>query len=162
MKVKHEHVIAAPLKKVMDAFRDDDFYCQKLKNSGAIKVEVLEHEDLPGAKCRRKARVSEPSRIPAMLRKADVDTYIDDSLLDPATGKLDWKVTPSMMADKFFLSGSMEFHEAGKQSTRLVFNTQLEVKIFGVGGVAEKVGLEKTEEEVGRQVEFIKKWMSNH
>jgi hypothetical protein len=43
-----------------------------------------------------------------------------------------------------------------------VFHTQLEVKIFGIGGMVEKVGLEKTEEEVGRQADFIKRWAKDH
>jgi hypothetical protein len=161
MKVKHEHIVAAAPKKVMEFFRDDDFYIKKLKNSGALSVEVVEHVDLPGGKLRRKAKVSEPSRIPAMIRKADVDVYADDSTLDPAAGVLEWKVTPNMMADKFFLSGKMEFLPEGK-GTRLVFHTQLEVKIFGIGGMVEKVGLEKTEEEVGRQAAFIKQWVKDH
>lgn len=161
MKVKHEHFIEAPPKKVMGFFKDDEFYIKKLKNSGAITVEVLETEELPDGKFRRKARVSEPSRVPAMLRKSDVDTYVDDSILDVASGVLSWKVTPSVMADKFFLSGKMEFIPEGK-GTRLVFHTELEVKIFGVGGVVEKVGLEKTDEEVRRQADFIREWAKTH
>ena len=40
--------------------------------------------------------------------------------------------------------------------------SELEVKIAFVGGQAEKIGLGKTEEEVGRQVEFLKKWLKEH
>jgi hypothetical protein len=163
MKVKHEHVVPAPVDKVMDAYADPTFYCEKLKNSGALSVEVLEREELAGGKVRMKARATEKSRIPPipMVKKPDVDTYVDDSVFDRTARVLTWKVTPSMFADKFFLSGKMEFFPQGDQ-TRLVFHTELEVKIFGVGGAVEKVGLAKTEEEVKRQVEFTKKWVATH
>ena len=162
MKVKHEHVVAAPVDKLLDAYADPTFYCEKLKNSGALSVEVLAREELPGGKVRMKARVSEKSRIPPipMVKKPDVDTFVDDSVVDRQARVLTWKVTPSMFADKFFLSGKMEFLPQGDQ-TRLVFHTELEVKIFGVGGAVEKVGLAKTEEEVKRQVEFTRKWMAS-
>ena len=163
MKVKHEHVVPAPIDKVMDAYADPTFYCEKLKNSGALSVEVLEREELAGGKVRMKARATEKSRIPPipMVKKPDVDTYVDDSVFDRQARVLTWKVTPSMFADKFFLSGKMEFFPQG-DGTRLVFHTELEVKIFGVGGAVEKVGLAKTEEEVKRQVEFTKKWVASH
>ena len=89
----------------------------------------------------------------------DYDTYDDDNVLDPTAREMTWKVTPSIMADKFFLSGSVEFHPQGDK-TRVVFHSQLEVKIPLVGGKAEKIGLEKTEEEVGRQAQFIRNWVA--
>ncbi|MBL6974558.1 MAG: DUF2505 domain-containing protein [Deltaproteobacteria bacterium] len=161
MKVRFEHVISAPLEQVLEAYRDDTFYIEKLKNSGALSVEILEKEEMPGGKLRKKVKATEPSRIPQPFRRAEVDEFIDDNVLDPETGTLVWKVTPSMAADKFFLSGVLEFHGDGG-STRMVFNTELEVKIPFVGNKVEKIGLAKTEEEVETQVAFIKKWMQEH
>jgi hypothetical protein len=163
MKVKHEHLVPAPIDKVLAAYKDDQFYIQKLKNSGALTVDIFEKQDLPDGSQRKKARVTEPSRIPPIpfLKKADVDTYVDDHVVDPNARKLTYKIIPAQFADKFFLSGSVEFKAEGS-GTRMVFTTELEVKVFGVGGTVEKVGLAKTEEEVRRQVEFVKKWMAEH
>ncbi|MBM4398266.1 MAG: DUF2505 domain-containing protein [Deltaproteobacteria bacterium] len=161
MKVRHEHVIDAPVEKVMATYADKAFYVEKLKNSGAISVDVVEHAEQPGDRVRWKAKVSEPSRFPAFLRKSDVDTYVDDSVLDRPAGTLTWKVTPAIMADKFFLSGLMEFRKEGK-GTRLSFTTRMDVKIPLVGGKAESIGLSKTEEEVARQVAFLRKWLAEH
>jgi len=160
MKVTFEHVVPVPLEKVMEAYGDMDFFAAKQKDAGAISVEVLETEDLPGGKLRWKARVKEPSRVPKFLRKSEVDTYTDDSVLDPAAGTMTWRVTPEMMADVFFLSGVVEFHEAG-EGTRVVYNTTLEVKIPLVGKKAEKVGLEKTEEACKQQADFLTKWFES-
>ncbi len=159
MKVTYEHVIDAPVEKVLAAYADDAFYVEKARNSGAIDVQILEREEMPGGRLRKKARITEPSRIPSFLRKNDHDTYDDDNVLDTNARIMTWKVTPTIMADKFFLSGSVEFHPKGDK-TRVVFHSQLEVKIPLVGGKAEKIGLEKTEEEVERQAQFIRQWMS--
>ena len=161
MKVKHEHVVQAPRDTVLAAYRDDTFYVEKLKNSGALTVDIVEREELPGDRLRRKMKVSEPSRVPSFLRKSEVDTYEDNDVLDCTAGTLTWKVTPQMMADKFFLSGAVEFHPEGA-ATRIVFHTELEVRIAFVGGQAEKIGLGKTEEEVTRQVDFLRKWLKEH
>jgi len=161
MKVSYEHVIDAPVEKILAAYADDAFYVEKARNSGATQVEILEREEMDGGKLRKKARVSEPSRVPAFLRKSETDTYEDDNVLDATARRMTWKVTPSMMADKFFLSGSVEFHPQGDK-TRVVFHSQLEVKIPLVGGKAEKIGLEKTEEEVARQAQFIRNWVASH
>ena len=159
MKVSYEHVIDAPLDKLIQAYESDDFYIEKTKNSGATDVKILETEELVGGKLRKKARVTEPSRVPAFLRKSETDIYDDDNVLDREKGVLTWKVTPNIMADKFFLSGSVEFHAQGDK-TRVVFHSELQVKIPLVGGKAEKIGLEKTEEEVARQVAFIRQWVA--
>lgn len=160
-KVSYEHLVPAPIEKVLEAYAQDDFYIQKLKNSGATSVEVLEREEQPGNRLRRKCRASEPSRVPAFLRKSETDTYVDDNILDRDRHLMTWKVTPHMMADVFLLSGSVEFHAAGAQ-TKVIFNTQLEVKIPLIGGKAEKIGLEKTAEEVARQAAFLKDWVARH
>jgi hypothetical protein len=161
MKVRHEHVIDAPIEKVMESYAGKDFYIAKMKNSGALTVDVVEWKEAPDGTVKRKVRASEPSRIPAFLRKNDVDSYDDDSVFDPKARTLAWKVTPTIMADKFFLSGLVEFIPQGT-GTKVAFNTELVVKIPLIGGKAESIGLEKTQEEVNRQVAFLKKWIAEH
>lgn len=159
MKVRFEHVIPAPVEKVIAAYRDRDFYVEKIRNSGALTVEVLEREELPDGRVRTKARVTEPSRVPAFLRKSDVDEYVDDNVLDPEARTLTWRITPKMGADKVFLSGRVEFVPDGA-NTRVVFHTELEVRIPLIGGKAEKMGLQDTEKECARQAEFIARWVA--
>jgi len=161
MKVSYTHVIPAGFDAVMEAYRSTEFYEKKQKASGALSVEILETEELAGGKFRMKARCSEPSRVPKFLRKSDVDTYVDDTLLDPGAGTMTWKITPQIMADVFFLSGRIDFVADGDR-TRVTYDTDLQVKIPFVGGKAEKIGLEKTEEETAKQAAFLKKWTAEH
>lgn len=160
MKVSFEHLIDAPVETVIAAYKDPDFYVQKLKNSGALTVEILEREELPDGRVRLKARATEPSRVPAFLRKSDIDEYVDENVLDPNKGELTWRITPKHGADKVFLSGKVEFKPEGQGRTKIIFHVELVVKIPLLGGQAEKIGLANSEEECARQAEFIRKWLS--
>jgi hypothetical protein len=159
MRVSYTHVIDAPCDKIMVAYRSTEFYEEKQKSSGALTVEILETEDLEDGSFRMKARCSEPSRVPKFLRKSDVDTYIDDTLLDSEAGTLTWKVTPGTMPDVFFLSGRIDFVADGEQ-TKVTYNTELKVKIPLVGKKAEKIGLEETEQETNKQADFLRQWVA--
>jgi hypothetical protein len=159
MRVSYTHVIDAPCDKIMAAYRSTEFYEEKQKSSGALTVEILETEDLEDGRFRMKARCSEPSRVPKFLRKSDVDTYIDDTLLDSEAGTLTWKVTPGTMPDVFFLSGRIDFVADGEQ-TKVTYNTELKVKIPLVGKKAEKIGLEETEQETNKQADFLRQWVA--
>lgn len=158
---QHERTVNAPVAKILEAYRDDTFYIEKLKNSGALTVEILEREDLGGGKLRKKARVTEPSRVPAFLRKADVEGYVDDNVLDPGAKVMTYTIIPDTMPDRVHLGGKVEFHDAGDK-TRMVFRTEVEVKIPLVGGKAEGVAIDKAAEEVDRQVAFINRWIAEH
>jgi hypothetical protein len=158
MKVSYEHLIPAPYDKVIEAYKSTLFYEEKQKSSGALSVEILETEDLPPNKFRMKAKVSEPSRVPAFLRKSDVDTYVDDTLLDPDAGTVTWKITPDKMSEVFLLSGRIDFVAKGDQ-TSVTYNTELRVQIPIVGKKAEKIGLEKTQQETRKQADFLKQWV---
>jgi hypothetical protein len=159
MKVSFTHRIPAPLDKVLAAYRSAEFYERKQLNSGATAVEILAAEDQPGGGFRLRARVTEPSRVPAFLRQSETDTYVDDSLLDPRAGTLTWKVTPDRMADVFLLSGRIDFAADG-DATRVTYNTTLEVRIPLLGRKAESIGLEKTEAETAVQAEFLRSFLA--
>jgi hypothetical protein len=158
MKVSFTHSIPAPLGKVLEAYRSTEFYERKQRNSGATEVAILEAADRPDGTFLLRARVTEPSRVPAFLRKSETETYVDDSVLDPRAGTLTWKVTPERMADVFRLSGRVEFAADG-DGTRVTYHTTLEVKLPLVGRKAESIGLEKTEAETAVQAEFLRSWI---
>ncbi|MCP4601515.1 MAG: DUF2505 domain-containing protein [Proteobacteria bacterium] len=158
MKLTYKHTIPASVDQVMDAYRSSEFYAEKQKSLGAISVEILEWEELEDGVVRSKSRITEPSRQPAFIRKSDVDTFIDEDLLDPKARTLTWKITPSIGADKFLLKGVIEFQEDGKD-THVVYNIELRVKIPLIGAKIEKFALGKTEEETAAQAAFLKKWL---
>jgi len=159
MEVSFTHEIPAAREVVIDAYRSVAFYEAKQRGSGALSVEILEAGDLPDGRFRLRARVTEPSRVPAFLRKSETETYVDESVLDPRAGTLTWKVTPERMADVFLLSGRVDFAAHGG-ATRVTYNTTLEVRIPLLGRKAERIGLEKTEAETAAQAEFLRSWVA--
>ncbi|MCP4676549.1 MAG: DUF2505 domain-containing protein [Deltaproteobacteria bacterium] len=158
-KVAYEHTIPAPRNQVIDAYRTSAFYEEKQKSAGAISVEILEWEELANGDVKWRARITEPSRQPAFIRKSDVDTFEDNSVLSPEAGTLSWKITPSTAADKFKLQGLVAFHDEG-ESTRVVYNIEIEVKIPFVGSKVEKFALDKSEKETAKQAAFLRDWLA--
>ncbi len=159
MKVSIMHVVPVPVEKAISAYGDMEFYTARQKDAGAITIDVLETEDLPDEKFRFRVRVTEPSRVPSFLRKSDVDTYVDDSVLDTTAQTLTWKITPSVAADIFKMSGRVDF-AAQDDSTRVTYNVTMEVKIPLLGKKAEKHGLSRTEDACAQQSAFLEKWIN--
>jgi hypothetical protein len=162
VKVKFEHVIDAPIQKVIEAYKSREFYVEKIKNSGALSVEVLERHERDDGTIFTKAKVVEKSRVPAFLRKSETDEYVDENTLDPKASIMKWKITPTRGADKVFLWGDVQFFDAGGGKTKVVFTTEIQVKIPFVGGQVEKYALSNTEEECAKQAQFIRDWVAKH
>lgn len=160
MKVAYEHVIPAPVDQVFQTYGKEDFYIARQKGLGAISVEVLKWETDSDGKVRMEVRVSEPSKQPSFVRKSDVDTYVDEGLLDPEQRTLTWRIKPGVGGDKFKLQGKIEFHPDG-DATRVVYHIDIQVKIPIIGKKAEKYALSKTEEETARQAAFLIEWVKN-
>jgi len=157
MKITHEHVVSIPKSRVLEFYMDDDYYRGQLKNTGALTVEILETAAIPGGGKKRKAQVTAPSRVPQMLRTSDTDQYIDTNTVDVAGSRMFYEITPSMFADQFKLAGGIEFIDNGA-GTRLVFSTEVEIRLPLIGKKLEKQAIDEAENEVGKQVEFLKSW----
>lgn len=161
MKVSYEHVIEQPIEKVLDAYRSSDFYEAKQKATGALDVDIKRWEVDDAKNLFMAAHCTEKSRLPSFLRKSDVEGYLDEGRLDATSKVLEWKIIPDRAADKFFLSGKIEFIEDGDK-TRVIYNTVMEVKMPLVGKKAEKIGLSHTEQETASQAGFLRKWLAEH
>lgn len=161
MKVSYEHTIDQPIEKVLDAYRSRDFYEAKQKATGALSVDIKRWEMDDAKNLSWQAHCTEKSRLPSFLRKSDVEGYLDESRLDAAKKVLEWKIIPDRAADKFVLNGKVEFIENGDK-TRVIYHTNMEVKMPLVGKKAEKIGLSQTEQETASQADFLRKWLLEH
>lgn len=161
MKVSYEHTIDQPIEKVLDAYRSRDFYEAKQRAAGALSVDIRRWDVDDAKNLTLQAHCTEKSRLPAFLRKSDVEGYLDESRLDAAKKVMEWKVIPDRAADKFVLNGKVEFIENGDK-TRVIYTTTLEVKMPVVGKKAEKIGLSQTEEETSSHADFLRKWLAEH
>jgi hypothetical protein len=159
MKVSYKHTINAPLKKIISAYKNLDFYIKKQKASGAISVEIINSSTEKNGSLKFRAKIKEPSRLPSFIRQSDIDEYIDDSYLDVTKNTMEWNITPTFMADKMQLKGVVTFIPNGG-TTEVVYETDMKIKIPLIGKKAEKIGLKKTEEETQKQADFLEKWVN--
>lgn len=161
MKIQNEQVVSIPKDKVLEIYLNDDFYVAQLKNSGAITVEIQETGTLPGGGKTRRTKVTQPTKVPPMLRTSDTDQYVDNMKIDVAGSKMSYQITPSAFADQFYLVGAIDFVEFGP-TTKMIFTTEIEIKVPFIGKKLEKSSIDEAESLVGKQVEFLKSWAAAH
>ena len=93
----------------------------------------------------RKLAVTPQLEAPGPIKKllGDSISYIEDGHLDPAKPSWVTRVLPSKLADKANISSELWLERTGPGQSDRVAAFDIEVKIFGIGGMFEKF-LEKT------------------
>lgn len=107
--------------------------------------ELLELTGEHGGVRTRRIRVEPKTDAPAVVSKligGDI-TYVEDGRFDPKTQIWSFTTTPSKLADKIRISGKFWVEPRGEKRIERACETEIEVKIFGVGGAVESF-IEKT------------------
>jgi hypothetical protein len=102
--------------------------------------------------------------IPAPLAKVlKTDKIEYQEILTYHRGKFigQWKTVPPFMSEKFLASGEFRF-EAIDGGVRRIMEGDITVKIFGVGGLAEKVIVSEVEASYDRAAEFTRDYLKRH
>jgi hypothetical protein len=117
-----------------EEFNQDVAQAVKLKERGQ-----LEHVVLPDGKERRRVRVvprvSVPAPVQAILNNQPI-SYEEITVFDPATRSATFNVE-SVAAEKVQVTGVARFLEENG-GVRLRFEGEAKVKVFGIGGLAER------------------------
>jgi hypothetical protein len=117
-----------------EEFNDDVALAAKLKERGQ-----LEHVTLPDGKERRRVRVVPRVSLPAAVQKilnGQTISYEETTVFDPVTRSATFSVqTPA--ADAVQVTGVARFLEEDG-GVRLRFDGEALVKVFGIGGMAER------------------------
>lgn len=100
------------------------------------QLELREESD--GAKV-RKTKMEPKSDAPAVVKKlvGDSVTYIEEGKWNPATRRWVFKIVPGKMADKIRIEGEFWVEQRGQKQIERICTTNVDVKIFGVGGAVE-------------------------
>jgi hypothetical protein len=126
--------------------------------------EVVEETSPPDGRRTRKVRVTPKVDAPAAIRKiiGDSISYVEDGRLEvtgPNAPRWIAKVLPSKLGDKSTIKAEMWLERTGEGQSDRVVEFDIEVKIFGVGGMAEKF-LEKTmRENYQKGADFTNEWL---
>ncbi len=118
-------------------------------------------EETPGARHTRKVAVTPKFDAPGPIKKllGDSVSYVEEGHLDPAKPSWVVKVLPSKLADKTNIRSEMWLERTGPGQSDRVAAFDIEVKIFGIGGMFEKF-LEKTmNENYKKAAEFTNEWL---
>lgn len=145
----------------------DHEYNNKLYREGLQfeAFDIVEETDPPDGRRTRKVRVTPKIDAPAAIRKVlgDSVSYEEEGRLEvtgPNTPKWQARVLPSKLAEKTTIKASMWLERTGPGQSDRVAEFEIEVKIFGVGGMVEKF-LEKTmRESYQKAAEYTNRWLA--
>jgi hypothetical protein len=100
---------------------------------------------------------------PAVVAKALGPSfgYVEDGTFDKKTEIFRFKMKTSVMSDKLTNFGSVRVEKIGDKRCRRVVEITAEAKVFGIGGVIEKVLENSFRTGWQHSAEFIGKWVKD-
>jgi len=150
-----------------EAFWRDVFFDHGYNESLYLKALQFESfkvlEESPGTNGRRTRKVAVQPKLeaPGPIKKLLGDSigYIEDGHLDPVKPSWVVKVLPSKLADKATITSEMWLERTGPGQSDRVAAFDIDVKIFGIGGMFEKF-LEKTmRENYQKAADYTNVWL---
>lgn len=144
-----------------DAEYNNKLYLEGLRFEG---FEVLEETNPADGRCTRKVRVKPRFDAPAAVRGlvGDSMSYVEDGRLElagPNAPRWISKVLPSALPDKTKVSAEMWLERTGPGQSDRVAVFDVEVKVFGVGGMVEKFLEKSMRENYEKAAAFTNEWV---
>lgn len=144
----------------------DDEYNQRLYKEGLeFPVhKVLEAKELADGTRTRKLLIEPKADAPAVVRKLIGDSlqYTEEGRWDPKTRRWSYTVTLSKLADKISIKGEFWVEKRGDKQIERFCDVDVNVKIFGVGGVLESFIEKTTRESYEKTGTFTTAWIRDH
>jgi hypothetical protein len=126
-------------------FLDSAAVVRTFLSIGFTKYELLEVRDEPGRHF-RKVEARPPINVPAVVQKIIGPSfgYVEEASLDKTTKVWTWKVTPSVLADRSKISGTIHCEPLGADRCRVTFAATIDIKMIGLSGILESTGEKST------------------
>ncbi|MCK5688224.1 DUF2505 family protein [Myxococcota bacterium] len=162
MKFKVEHVFEGiSLKDYEDLYFEEDF---NMKLSSALKMErELLARDVDNGKIHRESKVAPERSVPAPVAKiigGDKIEYVEHVDYKFGSNRGIWKTISSVITEKIKSDGNFGFEETPKGIKRWI-DGEVKVKIFGVGGMVEKLIVSDIEKSYNDAAKFTQKWIDD-
>ncbi len=165
MKVNITHEFRTDAETFWDrCFLDEAFnkalYVDHLK---FVEYELISSQ-AEGTKLHRKVRCTPKQDAPAPVQKllGGAFSYIEDGVLDRASGIYRFKVLPGTLADKIRSEGDFRIEKTGPKSIRRTVDMVIEVKVFGIGGIAEGFVSKSMQDTYAKAAEFTNRYITTH
>ena len=133
-----------------------------LEGLGFKGCEILELTGEPGTARKRVMKTEPKAEAPAVVTKliGGNFTYTETGTFDPATKVWTYEIVTSQMADKVKTKGRFYLQPTGEKQCERINEVELNVSIFGVGGVIEKFIEGQTQDSSRKTAEFTNQWIA--
>jgi hypothetical protein len=129
----------------------------------AVKIDrELLRLDRGSARIVRHVRVQPEREIPAPVAKLLGGrrlAYTEELEYDIGHYHGTWRIVPAVLADKIVIGGTLDF-EAVPGGVRRVLAGVIDVTLFGLGGLVEKVVVSNVEKSYGDAAAFTARWIA--
>jgi len=165
MKKRIDHRVDIAADKFYDTIYFNEGFNAKLY--AALKFRerrILQQEDRGDTIYREVLQVPERD-LPGPIKKAlgtEQLSYTEKSLYHKKTGKVDVDIVSSVKPDKVKVQGTFWVEPDGPSHCHRLFELEVKVDIFAIGGMIEKMVMEDVVRGYDQSAEFTNRWLAEH
>lgn len=133
------------------------------KHINAESYELIEYNETP-EEITRKIKVVPEQNAPKVIQKmlSGKFSYEEEGRFDKKKQVYDFKIVPSVKADKIKVTGRVTAEPAGEGSVRRTISLDLKADIFGIGGQIEKFVGGQIKKGYDESYKFTLDWIKEH
>ncbi|MSP24185.1 MAG: DUF2505 domain-containing protein [Myxococcales bacterium] len=125
---------------------------------------ILDQTEKPTGEITRRVSGQPKMNAPAAVQKllGDSFRYDEEGRLDPVTRIWRFTMKPSTLADKLRTEGTVRCEPLGEGKCRRIAEIEIEVKIFGLGGMMESFTENEMKAGWDASAAFMNRWLKEH
>lgn len=161
MKFRIVHDVNVAADKYWQYLFDPALEASVAKATNLAEFRVMESGDQGGVFV-RKVHVIPDVVLPGPLKKLLGDSvgYTETDRAPQGGMQYDWVAIPDAIADKARISGVFKIEAAGEDRSRRTIEGEVEVKIFGIGKLAEKFVIDELEKNYAKVAREQGRWIA--
>ena len=155
-----EHVLEASEEQFWaDIFGSEEFNRALYIGHLGFRYE-LESSD-PEARYRR-ARIWPATNVPKTLTDllGGEISFVEDGYCDEAGGRYEFRIIPSRLRERIGVKGQVETTSLTEGTCRRIVTLEVEVRMFGIGGLIESLLEATTREQYDKNAAFINEYLA--
>ena len=123
---------------------------------GSLSWDLIENTQ-EGGKRRIRAKFVEKLDAPAAIRKifGETSAFEEDSVWREGSNVIDMDILPEKMAKKMSLKGRYIVDDQGDGTCKVTLEMEVKVKIFGLGGLIEKMATKEVPHTFGKDAKYF-------
>ncbi len=146
--------IPESIDKVIEIYKDTDFFIETMKLAGARSVEITKETNIPLFHYEREAKITASLMLPTFLGSSRDIIITNKSSFFPNKRKLYWSVVSNIAAKFVDLSGEIEI-EPATDGVKLKYNANVDIHFPGLGRKTESLILQIIGRKCAEQANFV-------